>query len=244
MREYSDYIKTETDKDGILWHWIETPLFKLSFFEQQILERYEQRLNFVVKNDKSKEAEIEFIKEEIEEIKQLIKTKPTYDPIKLCFAQRISGDCYLSDDTIDEFKEYFEKYRNYKYYGFMIEFLGKRLIEIENRTIQNNGVPISNTKLKKIAEKWHALHYWLELTAHGKKTPVDCYGSFEKSELEQIGAKRCNSTGQGFYREFTKIDINNPIILKRIFGNEWKSTIIKLCENDIVTVDYINLKYK
>lgn len=115
---------------------------------------------------------------------------------------------------------------------------------IDLSAITEKSCLVHPPKPKKLSEKWHALHYWFELMAHDKKPPVDFFGSFEKFELEQIGAKRCNSTGQGFYREFIKMDISNPVILKNIFGNGWKENVFKLCKNDIVTINYINEKYK
>lgn len=129
-----------------------------------------------------------------------------------------------------------------------LTFIWNMKSDIEARSVEYQQPKASNpnakeSKPKKLAEKWHALHYWLELVAHCKKPPVDIDGGFIKSELEETGAQRCESKGQNFYREFIKMDINNPIMLKITFGNSWKEIIIELCENDIITANYINKKY-
>lgn len=99
-------------------------------------------------------------------------------------------------------------------------------------------------KSAKIAEKWHALHYYFELMAHGKSRPIDIDGCFKKSELEQIGKDRSGLGGRGFYNAFKEIDITDTYKLKKIFSDEWKSVILEKAKNDMITVDYINEKYK
>jgi hypothetical protein len=131
LKDFKDYIKSEIDKKGVTWRWIETPLFTPSDFEQSIEEKYKNRLKFVVKKDSSKEAEIEFIKEEIKDIKKWGNPKPDYDYEKLNFAEKRSG-CGPFHEVIEEFKTYYEKYRNYKYEEFYKEFLKKRLDNLQN----------------------------------------------------------------------------------------------------------------
>lgn len=243
MREYKDYIKSETDKNGVLWYWIDEPIFTAIDFKQDIENNYNHLLKRRVKSDLNNELEIEIIKEVIQDFEQAENLKPTYDYNKLLFPEKSFGG-WFSDDTIEEFKRYFAEYSDYKYLEFYNDFLVNRLNEIEKVTIPNNAVSIANTKPKKIPEKWHALHYWFELMAHGEPIPKDLEGSFIKSTLEQIGAKKCNSTGQSFYREFSNIDINNPKNLKGAFGENWKETILQMFKNDIITIDYINEKHK
>ena len=125
----------------------------------------------------------------------------------------------------------------------------KQELEKELRTVQQliEGPKIlknEKPKTNKIPEKWHALHYWFELMAHGKLPPIDLDGAFKKNELVKVGMQKCNSKGQSFYSEFKEIDINNPVLLKKAFGVDWKDEILKLAENDDVTLKYINKKYK
>lgn len=242
MREYKDYIKSETDKNGVLWYWIDEPIFTAIDFKQDIENNYNHLLKRRVKSDLNNELEIEIIKEVIQDFEQAKNLKPTYDCNKLLFPEKCFGG-WFSDDTIEEFKRYFAEYSDYKYLEFFNEFLKNRLNEIENGTIPNNVISISNTKPKKVPEKWHALHYWFELMAHGKKPPYDLGGGFVKSELEKEGVQRCNSKGQKFYKDFSNIDINDSIKIKRVFGENWKEVVLQLSKNDDVTTFYINEKY-
>ncbi|MDI6046310.1 hypothetical protein [Flavobacterium yafengii] len=107
------------------------------------------------------------------------------------------------------------------------------------------SIKIKNeNKPKKLSEKWHALHYWFELTAHGNTPPMDIEGGFIKSELEEIGAQRCESKGQSFYRAFKEIDINDTIKLDKGIYKGWKKIVLELSKDDSLTIDYINEKYK
>lgn len=139
MNNYKDYIKTETDENGIEWFWIEEPLFTFDYFEKSINERYNARLIHRTKNDNKKF--IEFIKEEIIECNNHFSQKPTYDFLVLSFAEKKSGNCWFSDETITEFQRYFLDYSNYKYSSFMVEFLGNKLKEFQE--------PKQNIKPKK-----------------------------------------------------------------------------------------------
>lgn len=130
MIDYKDYIKSEADENGTLWHWIETPFFKPSDFNEAIVRNYNHRLKFVTKNELSIENEIEFIKEELTDLQGLIKVKPSYNFDKLCFASRISGDCWFSDETLNEFKGYLKEYYNYKIKEFQADYLKNRLKDL------------------------------------------------------------------------------------------------------------------
>lgn len=130
-----------------------------------------------------------------------------------------------------------------------LTFIWNMKSDIEARSVEYQQPKASKpnakeSKPKKLAEKWHALHYWLELMAHGKKPPVDIDGNFVKSELELIGAKRCNSKGQSFYREFKDMDINDTLRLEKGDLQGWKNIITELSKNDSITIDYVNKKYK
>lgn len=133
MKTYKDYIKEETDENGKLWHWIEQPFFKPSDFKEAIEENYTHRLKFVTKNELSLENEIEFIKEEIIDLKTFIKPKPTYDYSKLCFAEKSTGDCWFSVETIKEFQRYFEEYSSYKRKEFKNHYLKNRLSLLQEK---------------------------------------------------------------------------------------------------------------
>lgn len=98
-------------------------------------------------------------------------------------------------------------------------------------------------KAVKIGDKWYALQYYFELVAHGNPIPFDIEGGFSKSALEGIGKEKCKSKGQGFYRAFKDIDINNSERIKREYGKNWIEQIVELSKNDEVTIDYINRKY-
>jgi hypothetical protein len=131
-KDFKDYIKSEIDKNGVSWCWIETPLFTPSDFKQSIENEYKSRLKVVVRNDSNKEAETEFVKEEIEDAKKYRKLKPEPDYSKLNFAEKRSGcGCGSFHETVEEFKTYYEKYTRYKYNEFYKEFLINKLQEIQ-----------------------------------------------------------------------------------------------------------------
>lgn len=102
---------------------------------------------------------------------------------------------------------------------------------------------IKPKKQKTYAAKWYALLYWIELNANALSIPIDTEGSFIKSELEKIGREKTAGTGQSFYKEFTKIDVNNLSILNGQFGAGWKDVIIELSNNDSKIIEYLKKKY-
>ena len=179
---------------------------------------------------------------EIEDIEEL--------PFQFQFLKSFTDE-ELSDALLSqrEFKDFAIKSNLSS--SMIIGFLEQRKQELEKelRTVQQliEGPKIlknEKPKTNKIPEKWHALHYWFELMAHGKLPPIDLDGAFKKNELVKVGMQKCNSKGQSFYSEFKEIDINNPVLLKKAFGVDWKDEILKLAENDDVTLKYINKKYK
>lgn len=96
---------------------------------------------------------------------------------------------------------------------------------------------------KKLAEKWFALLYWIELNANGEQPPKNSEGAFIKSEIEAIRNKTTGKSGQSFYRAFIGIDLNNEKSIKTSFGKEWKKQIVELSENNPKIINYIQSKY-
>lgn len=108
----------------------------------------------------------------------------------------------------------------------------------------NNIKDLSTTdEPRKIADKWYALLYWIQLCANGKLPPSNTEGEFRKKELEIIGRKMTNKSGQGFYRSFITIDLNNSKVLKNSFGDNWQNVIIELSNNDPIVKTYLENKY-
>jgi hypothetical protein len=97
---------------------------------------------------------------------------------------------------------------------------------------------LNEAKEKKLSTKLQPLLYWLELMASGKEPPKDFEGNFIKSEIEKIGASRCNNKGQYFYKSFKDIDISNQVLLIKMFGKNWKEDIKKI-SNNIKIIKYI-----
>jgi hypothetical protein len=108
---------------------------------------------------------------------------------------------------------------------------------------QNTTDKPNKGKRKKIAEKWYALLYWIELSANGQQPPKSIEGTFVKSEIEKIGREKTGTTGQSFYREFIKIDLNNERLISKAFSKEWKNEIIRLSNNSLLISNYIQDKY-
>lgn len=108
----------------------------------------------------------------------------------------------------------------------------------------NNIKDLSTTdEPRKIAEKWYALLYWIQLCANGELPPSNLEGQFRKKEIEIIGRKMTNKSGQGFYRSFITIDLNNSKVLKNSFGDNWQNVIIELSNNDPIVKTYLENKY-
>jgi hypothetical protein len=105
---------------------------------------------------------------------------------------------------------------------------------------------IKATKLpkeKKFSVHLKALLYWLELKVSGKEPPKDFEGNFIKSEIEKIGAYKCNNKGHYFYKIFKDIDIDNQKNLTKTFGKDWKEDIKKLSNYNIKIIEYIEKNY-
>ncbi len=123
-------------------------------------------------------------------------------------------------------------------------YTNDKVLHPENR--ENNCLgddKIEEKKNKQLPEKWYALLYWIELNANGKHPPRNKEGDFIKKQIEEIGRERTNKSGQGFYRSFIEIDLNNTKLLKNIFSDNWKDEIIELSNNDPIVSEYIKIKY-
>jgi len=85
---------------------------------------------------------------------------------------------------------------------------------------------------EKIPEKWHALYHMI-LIALGK--PVPNLTTCSKSDIIKYG-KEQYGTGQGFYRAFKEIDLNNMAAYVRSLPpkdkKQWKQIITDLSKND------------
>jgi hypothetical protein len=99
--------------------------------------------------------------------------------------------------------------------------------------------------IKKIAEKWNALLYLLELKTKDLKLPINSEGAFIKSEIQEIGKNRTGSTGQSFYRQILKITgiLKNDKALSRSFGKDWKKEVIKLSNNNKSIIHHLDKNY-
>lgn len=128
MTDYNRYIKSEKNE-----HWIEEPIFSKSDFIEKIKIRFSDRMDRRLKGNKSDERVIEFLKEEIEQIEKANRSLPIPDYSKLSFAQKVTGDLGLSDETIEEFKEFLKSYSRYKNSEFEKEYLKNRLDEITKK---------------------------------------------------------------------------------------------------------------
>ena len=102
---------------------------------------------------------------------------------------------------------------------------------------------LEKPKTDKITEKWYALLYCFELKVSGKEPPKGSEGTFDKKEIEKIGALKSNKSGQYFYKIFKEIDINNQTMLNNMFGKDWKEKVIKLSNNYANIVKYIDENY-
>lgn len=114
------------------------------------------------------------------------------------------------------------------------------------KTLQKSDIENQTKSLQegtKISEKWHALLYWFELKTTGEEPPKNIEGNFIKSKLEEIGHKKCKTTGQSFYKCFKDMDIHNHKVLDAEFGKDWKEVAKKL-SNDTKIINYIDENYK
>lgn len=239
MKTYKDYIKEETDENGILWYWIEQPFFKPSDFKEAIEKNYKHRLKFVTKNELNIENEIEFIKEELTDLQGLIKAKPAYDYEKLSFAQRISGDCWFSDETLNEFKRYFKEYYNYKIKEFQADYLENRRNDLlGTKTVQPEAV-----KPDEVYKTQNLFKVGL-LFATGKMNKYFTLNSNNETVMKvgYSAGKIANELKNGIYNKWILATINNYPTdnvngNKNVFNSlDMMTKIINHCEAEKIEV--------
>lgn len=141
--------------------------------------------------------------------------------------------------TLDDLKQSTEQ---------KIEFLEDKLKEVSNNKAPQLFAPIIETKdqkprPKKIAEKWYALLYRVELEAYDKKPPTNREGQFIKKDIEAYREQTTKKSGQAFYREFIKIDLKNETDLYFKFNENWQKIIIELSNNDQKIINYLNKNF-
>ena len=219
MGMYKDYIKSETDENGINWYWIEEPLFTFDYFEKSINERYNARLKHRTNNDLKKI--FDFINEEIIDCKKHFIEKPAYNFSILSFSEKYTGDLWFSDETIGEFQSYLLAYSNYKYTGFMIDFLENKLKE-----------PVIKLKLENDNAKYTIKQIALILVYEGK--------ILNRENADKIIKEYGHNSGHKLYLEFNKVNkikerISDPDISKKILLNKIKlfKSVAKILSIDL-----------
>ncbi len=142
---------------------------------------------------------------------------------------------------LPKIKEQFSIIKEKHYNNQISNFLNKEVI-----TSISKSETINIPKNKKIADKWHALLYLIEVEVYKKEIPTNFDGDFIKSKLEEIGKQRCNNSGQGFYRQVRDLkgNIKNNISVKRLFNDDWKDVIIEMSNNDERIIEYLETYYK
>jgi hypothetical protein len=130
----------------------------------------------------------------------------------------------------------------------IINFLELKLntLKVKNQNLKNQISPEASDSLnKKIAAKWYALLYLLEVEIKGLKIPVNREGAFIKTEIEEIGKIRVGDGGQSFYRNVKNLVtiVKAKSDLKPYLGENWKKEIIALSENNPEIISYINKYY-
>lgn len=173
---------------------------------------------------------INLIKEDASnDMQNTLKSIPETDKIK--FFQMM----------LPKIKEQLASLKEKHYNSEISNFLNKDVIHSITKT-----KIINISKSKKLADKWHALLYLIEVEVYEKKIPINTDGAFIKSEIEEIGKQRCNNSGQGFYRQVRdlKDNIKSNISVKRLFNNHWKEVIIDLSNNDEKIIKYLETYYK
>jgi hypothetical protein len=223
-------------------------------FKRIISEAFE--LNYV----KEKEADSNPLFNELSFLKGLLKKtkkekklllefkKPSFKIEEFELVGEEKAEKQIKEYETIEYEIWYSDYKEASYKQKILDLKSDKLAEpMKKDFLDKNQQPTSedkgSKKVKKISEKFYALHYWMELMAHGKKTPLDLDGCYVKSDLIEIGKKKCNSKGQTFYRAFINIDLNDAIRLNKGDLKGWKEIVIEMSKNDQVTLDYINNKF-
>lgn len=155
---------------------------------------------------------------------------------------------YLNNTMIDYFDGFFAKkivgFENIGHLKDVFNFLNKNN---EDKDYGYNQLPNEefNEINNKYPAKYHALTYMLELVIDGKKPPLDPDGSFKKDLIILEGKRRCEDSGQNFYK-FVKdyfLDISNNKIKKSIFTPNWKEIVLELTSNKTELEKFIENNY-
>ena len=119
---------------------------------------------------------------------------------------------------------------------FIVEFVEPTKTEVKNNVVKSPP---------KVAAKWHAIHYLLELEAKGLKIPVSREGSLIRTEIEKIGKKRVGDKGQSFYRQVLlfKDVIKDSSKIEMCLGKGWKEEMMDIFKDDELLNDYLNTRY-
>lgn len=195
-----------------------------SKLEMDITQNYndEKYLNFL--------AFIKLVKDDASnDMQNTLKSIPEADKMK--FFQMM----------LPKIKEQFSSLKEKHYNNEISNFLNKDILTSITKSEQTS-IP----KTRKIADKWHALLYLLEVEVYKKQIPTNFEGAFIKSQIEEIGKQRCKNSGQGFYRQVRdlKDNIGNNIDVKRLFNDNWKSVIIELSNDDEMIIKHLETYYK
>jgi hypothetical protein len=196
----------------------------ISRLELDITQNYndEKYLNFL--------AFINLVKDDASnDMQNTLQTIPEADKIK--FFQMM----------LPKIKEQFSALKEKHYNNEISNFLNKNVVQSIVKT-ENISIP----KTRKIADKWYALLYLIEVEVYKKEIPTNFEGAFIKSKIEEIGKQKCKNSGQGFYRQVRDLkgNINSNINIKRLFNDNWKNVIIDLSNNDENIIKYLDTYFK
>lgn len=142
------------------------------------------------------------------------------------------SDCY----------EFIEEHNRFKRFD---------IIEEETSQIEETYINEVNKKSKKILQdkmpKITAKQYYIAWSILKSVTQIDKFKHVTKKEMEDIGStfSKGKIAGNTFYKQVALVKdlddiISNTSKLESYFGNEWKKTIIDLCDKTIKVRDYLD----
>lgn len=132
--------------------------------------------------------------------------------------------------------------QEYGYYSGIISRVDELvLLYPEKFKMFHRSEPTENTLKKNIPDKWYALLHKILIATGEEKQFVDN----SKAAIIAYGKKRYK-TGQGFYRAFIDIDLNNMTAYVRDIPqkdrSKWKSIIIDLSGKDVDVITWLKDK--
>lgn len=154
---------------------------------------------------------------------------------------------FMSEPEIIEFFYTFLEYTSEKrelIYADLVNEINKLQSALPTQQIATDTCmpPFQKEKERKHAEKWYALYHMI-LIEIGKQVPRLSSGS--KSEKIKYGREQYG-TGQGFYREMIKIDLNTmstyirSLPPKDRYKGKWKNIISEISNNDADVISWLN----